>query len=101
MKIQPKCHLFQKEIHAMKAIWEHREEAKIEASALKFAKTPQIVASGSVVADKAAKNKVLDEKGNEVDNANVHCYIIMPRYGSNLETYFEHCKRKLSRASCY
>lgn len=49
-----------------------------------------MIASGTVVlADE--KTKILEE----------HSYMIMPRLGQNLETYFKSCDSKMSKSSAY
>lgn len=41
------------------------------------------------------------DEETEISKATLHSYIIMPRYGVNLESYFESSLRRMSRSSVY
>ena len=55
IKIQPADHIFEKEIHAMKSIWRRRDALKPVSDSQENSRTPEIVASGSVIALDANK----------------------------------------------
>ena len=69
MKLQPTSHLFEKEIRALKSIWNRRLSLKIDPTSLSMCKTPEIITSGMI--------QMEDTKPKGA----THAYIIMPRFG--------------------
>lgn len=92
--------LFAKEISAMHNI-ERRAESIRQPGCT--SKTPKVVAYGMVMvcdeAELADTDKTLDEE--EMSDKVMMSYLIMPRFGRNLETYFESQKRALHKSSIY
>ena len=75
MKLQPTSHLFEKEIRALKSIWNRRQSLKIDMNLLSMCKTPEIITSGLINLDDTSK---LEKPRNEDAT---HAYIMMPRFG--------------------
>ena len=75
MKLQPTSHLFEKEIRALKSIWNRRQSLKIDLNLLRMCKTPEIITSGLINLDDSSK---LDKPRDE---GATHAYILMPRFG--------------------
>ena len=103
MKIQPATDIFEKEVRAMKTIWCNRTTFSSKPDeAFKNSLTPEILASGHVVAIETDKPlPLLHEIDQKTAKENKFSYIIMPRLGQNLDEYFEKGKRKMSKVSCY
>ena len=75
MKLQPTSDLFEKEIRALKSIWNRRQSIKIDMNLLSMCKTPEIITSGLIKLDDDSEL----EKPKDEDAT--HAYILMPRFG--------------------
>lgn len=85
VKISPDYKNFGKEIHAMRKIYKKSRESQMRDTW----STPNVIDYGMIIKCEA---------GNS-EEQELMSYCIMPRYGTNLETYFEKMKCKLSKAS--
>lgn len=82
--------LFAKEITAMKNIWRSNALYLKPHNVL----TPEVVEFGMIMV--ADQNEQAPSKDNPLMS-----YLIMPRYGKNLDTYFEAVGKNFSKASIY
>lgn len=88
VKVCEQNDLFAKEINAMKNIWRKGQSLQIDGSDL--GKTPEVKAYGLLISIDSDKAQLSTELllENE-DNYKVFSYVIMPRYGLNLEDLFD------------
>lgn len=99
MKVCEDHRMFAKEISAMHNIYKKAKNF----TGFTQGKTPEVICYGMVMicdeADLADTERTFDEE--ELSDKKMMSYLIMPRFGRNLETYFESQKRVLHKSSIY
>ena len=96
IKICAQTNLFAKEVSAMQNITSRKNvsECSMEID------TPEVIAYGMLMVSDDASVKIKLSKKSDAEK-NMLSYLIMPRFGRNIEQYFEKQKRILNKASIY
>lgn len=96
IKVSNQNELIAKEIKTMKNIWRKGKALRISGSDLGM--TPEVVACGMVIDLESNKLGLSTEQiMSNRENFNISSYVIMPRFGMNLEDLFQRRKNQFTK----
>lgn len=102
VKFSSNLNLAQREIEAMQTIWEEaNNKKKLDRNRIIY--TPRIYGSGFVIkeATQGKTSRKSPRSSKDSSSGEKMSYYIMPRFGQNLEQYFDQQERNLSKSSIY
>lgn len=99
IKICSESASFEEEIKAMVQI--HRKTLKAYPQVQKYYSTPEVIQSGKLVALPKSVIKAEAVSYADLAAANKYSFVVMPRYGLNIEQYYEATKTTFSKANTY